>query len=813
MGGESLPTVASQLRQWSRTGSWRQAALALAQQRRFVVAAVSAFGIIWLQAFLRWFAERRRRARQTHISMYSLLPGAAWKQARPLPAREYWPGGGSHCRWMWDITCERIQEFLGSFGFGFLFQSLPTKWHGGCPSCKRPIELRFTEPWPDREPAPHVKGKYAYVITLWGSSPDYILGALVLGQSLARTGSKHSRLCLHCDDVPPRYIKLISQLWECRVIEHVDACLEKLSFQDGNPHRFDKVFTKLRVMQLTDFEKILLMDIDLIVTANIDDLFDLPAPAALRRGMNEMEYPLKTGDPIYGGPFFGGADPGSKWSWGQGTGINAGVMLLRPDNDTFKKMLVEISDPLHPSHCRGNGPEQDYLSRYWSDKPWTYIGVEYNYQMHQMFYSLHPKWIKSAERASLLKDHTRIKVIHFSGDPEAKPWHRILSSDFANFRAGSLPDRTRDAEYAQLFAEAFMGHWLWVKKDKATWESMADYHARSEFDHLFLGEDGQLYEKAADGRGDATLLDLPPELTNGALKLMRWALDVWFDCFEEMQEAFQGSVATALLKDPSAATISSLAQSPSESAVAGTPSKPTTYWQTREGKSEPSKAASRSSKYGWWMEESRCYGGWDSTKVSVMCGAPGDAPPFVSFCEGGVEVYGERDELELSAIFVKIAESGVRRFSLPAGLDTPSVDPDDEGCRALEEALDPLQFWVSAVPPGSCVMVAMVNLPPAALQMALAMLEPLGVPEDLPSSAGDVRIRALAAAGTTPKRMEMQETKRPDGSGGGWFNGLHGNAGQNQKNRLAQQCRPFWPSCHASTDVAYSCMLLRNDAD
>merc|ERR1712232_116072 len=144
---------------------------------------------------------------------------------------------------------------------------------------------------------------------------------MVLGQSIKRTGSKHARVCLHTDDVAPANIALLSQLRECRLMEHVEACTEKLSFQEeGQPHRFDKVFTKLRVLEQTDFEKVLMMDIDLLVTDNIDDLFELRAPAALRRGMNDKKWALKTGDPIDGKAFFLGKENG-KWSWGQGTGI------------------------------------------------------------------------------------------------------------------------------------------------------------------------------------------------------------------------------------------------------------------------------------------------------------------------------------------------------------------------------------------------------------------------------------------------------------------------------------------------------------
>merc|ERR1740127_400645 len=115
---------------------------------------------------------------------------------------------------------------------------------------------------------------------------------MVLGHSLRKTGSKHALICMHTDDVPPGFVRLLSALWECRVMEHVKACTEKLSFQDDQPHRFDKVFTKLRVLALTDFAKVLMMDIDLIVLDNIDELFELRTPAALRRGMNDNRWPL-----------------------------------------------------------------------------------------------------------------------------------------------------------------------------------------------------------------------------------------------------------------------------------------------------------------------------------------------------------------------------------------------------------------------------------------------------------------------------------------------------------------------------------------
>merc|ERR1712187_519314 len=90
-------------------------------------------------------------------------------------------------------------------------------------------------------------------------------------------------------------------------------------------------------------------------------------------------------------------------------------------------MLWEVGEPNHPSHCRGNGPEQDYLSRFWADAPWSHISVEYNYQLHQMYFALQPDQVY-ADRNQFLSKPESIKIVHFSGDPSAKPWCRVLGS-------------------------------------------------------------------------------------------------------------------------------------------------------------------------------------------------------------------------------------------------------------------------------------------------------------------------------------------------------------------------------------------------
>lgn len=122
-----------------------------------------------------------------------------------------------------------------------------------------------------------------------------------------------------------------------------------------------------------------MLDIDLAIIDCPDELFELEAPAALRRGIFCHEH----GALIDGRLWFCGQDYG----WAQSGGINAGVMLLAPNSAVFARTLQEVRSPLHPEHIAGSGPEQDYLSRLYANC-WHHISVRWNWQLHQMFHAL-----------------------------------------------------------------------------------------------------------------------------------------------------------------------------------------------------------------------------------------------------------------------------------------------------------------------------------------------------------------------------------------------------------------------------------------
>ena len=355
-----------------------------------------------------------------------------------------------------EFVLELTSHLKGSISK--LLRPCGTHWSGFCPVCKRPVEVK---PHVPSSAASSASGRFAYVINLWGSSQDYVLGALVLGHSIKRTGTKHSLVCLYADDVPAPYIKILERWWDCRQVRHVQVkAAKQLSTDDKlEKSRFDKVFTKLRALELVEYDKVLVMDIDLLVMSNIDDLFDLSAPAAMKRGMQWGRNRYNHGDKIEGSTFFAGLEPGMQHSWGQGTGINAGVMLWKPDLEELRRMQEELLEPSHPGHVRGNGPEQDYISRFWADKPWRHISVRNNFQVHHMFNALHPHIVTGAERSQVSKDPRKVRVVHFSGESKMKPWSRCLQGSYG------WPSRNpqKDEAFMMQVLHDLLPYNLWIK--------------------------------------------------------------------------------------------------------------------------------------------------------------------------------------------------------------------------------------------------------------------------------------------------------------------------------------------------------------
>lgn len=284
-----------------------------------------------------------------------------------------------------------------------------------CVHCRFPLTLELSAGDP-RDTVKTPSGPHAYATLLYGNKAEYFLGALVTGWSLQASGSTIDRLLLFTGDVPAPYLQTLERFWKLKEVEYLEGS-PKL-YKDYNKSRFKAVFTKLQALSCTEYAKVLMLDLDMLIRRNVDELFDLHPPAALKRASGR-------GQPAHGAPF----DAEVLWRSDRrdmNSGINAGVMLLQPDARVYERMVAEIGDNYHPEHIGTFGPEQDYLSRFYCTfihGAWSHLHAKFNYQL-----MLPDDYCSAAHRA--LDIDRDVAIAHYSG-PRVKPWelHRNTPLD------------------------------------------------------------------------------------------------------------------------------------------------------------------------------------------------------------------------------------------------------------------------------------------------------------------------------------------------------------------------------------------------
>ena len=159
--------------------------------------------------------------------------------------------------------------------------------------------------------------KFAYITVLYGNN-IYITGALVLRYSLMKTNTPFDRVILVTPDVSAQFRSYLKFVYT-HIIEINYVKVDPSIFLEEDT-RFRDVFTKLEALALIQYEKIILLDLDMIVARNIDHLFKLAPPAACIK-----RYYIPYGKKI---------PPNMICCESKLTGsINAGLMLLKPDTD------------------------------------------------------------------------------------------------------------------------------------------------------------------------------------------------------------------------------------------------------------------------------------------------------------------------------------------------------------------------------------------------------------------------------------------------------------------------------------------------
>ena len=173
-------------------------------------------------------------------------------------------------------------------------------------------------------PAAQKPSRDAYVTLLYGG---FLLGARVLGQSLRETGTKMDMIALCTENVAKSTKEvLIADGWRIKEIGNIHSPYQGLSKRGDY---FSGIFSKLYVWNLTDYERIIYLDSDVLVLQNIDHMFDCGTFCATYRHSDLF---------------------------------NAGIIVVQPSSNIFYDMLDKI--PVIPSYDDG---DQGFLNVYFSE--------------------------------------------------------------------------------------------------------------------------------------------------------------------------------------------------------------------------------------------------------------------------------------------------------------------------------------------------------------------------------------------------------------------------------------------------------------
>ncbi|KQS64556.1 glycosyl transferase [Rhizobium sp. Leaf371] len=229
---------------------------------------------------------------------------------------------------------------------------------------------------------------HAYVTLV--TNADYAMGAKALCRSIRRTGTRADIVVLHTPAVSAGMLAALAafdvRLIETGLLPLSDAFDERHArrnvhaaapFTKGRKPAFHSPldnFCKLRLWQLTDYERCVFIDADALVLRNIDRLFAYPEFCAA---------------------------PNVYESLADFHRMNSGVFVATPSEETFQAMLQRLDGP----HAFWPRTDQSFLQAFFPD--WHGLPVTMN-MLQYVWFALPALW-----------DWPSIGVLHYQYE---KPW-------------------------------------------------------------------------------------------------------------------------------------------------------------------------------------------------------------------------------------------------------------------------------------------------------------------------------------------------------------------------------------------------------
>ncbi|XP_040377160.1 UDP-glucuronate:xylan alpha-glucuronosyltransferase 1 [Oryza brachyantha] len=247
--------------------------------------------------------------------------------------------------------------------------------------------------------APAAKARREAYATILHSEELYACGALVAAQSIRMAGGQERDMVALVDEtISARHRAALEAAgWKVRPIRRVrNPRAAADAYNEWN-------YSKFWLWALTEYDKVVFLDADLLVQRPMEPLFAMPEVSA-------------TGN--------------------HGTLFNSGVMVVEPCNCTLRLLMDHIADI--ESY---NGGDQGYLNEVFSW--WHRLPSRANYMKH--FWEGDSEERAAAKRAVLAADPPAVLAVHFVG---MKPWFCFRDYD-CNWNSPQLRQFASDEAHAR----------------------------------------------------------------------------------------------------------------------------------------------------------------------------------------------------------------------------------------------------------------------------------------------------------------------------------------------------------------------------
>lgn len=231
----------------------------------------------------------------------------------------------------------------------------------------------------------------AYITILTGK--NYLDGVRVLKESLSRTRPKYSFYVLVPNDINKELVKELekSSINVLRTSPFGNEIMEK----DNKIDYWKNTLFKLKIFDLTKFEKIVFLDSDMVVFKNLDELFSLPHMSAVPAGRELHK------------------------NW---TRLNSGLMVVEPNHNEYLNLVSVIDQVFMERQQQGLGVgDQDIINAYyqeWVNMKELQLNSVYNTMLGYAGY---------LKKAGIIENFSDIYVYHFTG--KEKPWRNNITED------------------------------------------------------------------------------------------------------------------------------------------------------------------------------------------------------------------------------------------------------------------------------------------------------------------------------------------------------------------------------------------------